>query len=177
MMPNSLPVKPVKLRNGVMLITEPVAAAKTTAIGFWFYGGSRLEPASLRGVTHFTEHMLFKGTQSRSAFDIACAFDRMGGYINAYTEREDVCMYCVVPSPRAGEALSIMCDMAENAVFAAGELEREREVVENEILTAEDDPEDSALDAAENSRWQEQTVSASISGTVKQEESLGREDL
>src|SRR5574344_832053 len=162
MMPNSLPVKPVKLRNGVMLITEPVAAAKTTAIGFWFYGGSRLEPASLRGVTHFTEHMLFKGTQSRSAFDIACAFDRMGGYINAYTEREDVCVYCVVPSVHVTAALDIMCDMAEHAVFDAAEFERERKVVESEIITAEDDPDDSALDAVENAVWPRQMVSASI---------------
>ena len=168
---------PVTLGNGVILIREPVVTVKTAAIGFWFYTGSRLETEANRGVTHFTEHMLFKGTKTKSAYDIACAFDRMGGYINAYTEREDVCMYCVVPSPRAGEALSIMCDMAENAVFAGEELEREREVVENEILTAEDDPEDSALDAAENSVWPGQTVSASISGTVKQVESLERDDL
>src|SRR5574344_996819 len=158
MMPNSLPVKPVKLRNGVMLITEPVAAAKTTAIGFWFYGGSRLEPASLRGVTHFTEHMLFKGTQSRSPFDIACAFDRMGGYINAYTEREDVCLYCVIPSEHVCAALAVLCDMTSHAVFDKQELARELKVIESEIISAQDDPEEAALDAVGEAVWPAQKI-------------------
>ncbi len=170
-------IGPVKLRNGVILITEPIVTGKTAAIGFWFYTGSRAENDADRGVTHFTEHMLFKGTTSRTAFDIACAFDRMGGYINAYTEREDVCMYCVVPSAKVNEALDILCDMAEHAVFDAEELERERKVVESEIITSEDDPEDSALDAVENAVWPNQKISAGISGTVKQVESLRRENI
>jgi predicted Zn-dependent peptidase len=169
--------KPVKLRNGVILIEEPIVTGKTAAIGFWFYTGSRGENAENRGVTHFTEHMLFKGTKKRTTFDIACAFDRMGGYINAYTERENVCVYCVVPSSSVNVALDILCDMTENAVFDGIELEREREVVESEIITSKDDPEESALDAVENAVWPDQMISASISGTVEQVKSLRREDL
>ena len=170
-------IRPVKLRNGVILIMEPIVTGKTAAIGFWFYTGSRAESDANRGVTHFTEHMLFKGTKSRTAFDIACAFDRMGGYINAYTEREDVCVYCVVPSLKVQEALTILCDMAENAVFDLKELERERKVIESEIITSADDPEDSALDAVENAVWPHQKISASISGTVEQVKALRREDI
>jgi predicted Zn-dependent peptidase len=177
MMPNLLPVQPVTLQNGVMLITEPIASVKTAAIGFWFYGGSRLEPASLRGVTHFTEHMIFKGTSSRTAFEIACAFDRMGGYINAYTERENVCMYCVVPSCHTDDALEIMCDMASHSVFNVQDLEKERKVIESEIITAQDDPDESALDAVGEAIWPHQMISASISGTVNDVEQLTREDL
>jgi predicted Zn-dependent peptidase len=170
-------IGPVKLRNGVILITEPIVTVKTAAIGFWFYTGSRAENDANRGVTHFTEHMLFKGTTSRSTFDIACAFDRIGGYINAYTEREDVCVYCVVPSLKVKEALDILCDMASNAAFDEKELERERKVVESEIITSEDDPEDSALDAVENAVWPHQKISASISGSVEQVRRLDRQTV
>jgi predicted Zn-dependent peptidase len=169
--------KPVKLRNGVILIEEPIVTGKTAAIGFWFYTGSRSENSENRGVTHFTEHMLFKGTKKHTTFDIACAFDRMGGYINAYTERENVCVYCVVPSSSVNVALDIMCDMTENAVFDEIELERERKVVESEIITSKDDPEESALDAVENAVWPDQMISAGISGTVEQVKMLGRDNL
>ena len=73
-------INSVVLNNGVMLITEPIATAKTVAIGFYFSVGSRSETAENRGITHFVEHLLFKGTKSRTSFEIAKTFDRMGGY-------------------------------------------------------------------------------------------------
>ncbi len=173
----SQPVLPVQLRNRVILITEPVASGKTAAIGFWFYTGSRSEPDTLRGITHFVEHMLFKGTGKRSSFDIACAFDRMGGYINAYTERENVCLYCVVPSVRVDAALEIMCDMISNAVLDEKERLHELKVIESEIISAGDDPEEAALDAVGESVWPAQKISLSISGTVRDVGNLTRNDL
>ncbi len=160
-----------------MLITEPVAEGKTCAIGFWFSTGSRDEPAEKRGITHFVEHMLFKGTKTRTPFDIASCFDRMGGYLNAYTEREDVCVYCVVPAKSVKLALEVMCDMAANSVFPEEEFEREREVIESEIITSADDPEEAALDAVGEAVWPHQNLSASISGTVGDVETLTRSDL
>ena len=139
--------------NGVTLIAEPIEAVRTAAIGFWFSCGSRYEKEGHRGVSHFAEHMLFKGTESRSAFDIAAAFDRMGGYANAFTEREQVCLYCVVPAVHAGDALDILCDMAENSVFPDAEIERERFVIESEITASLDDPEEAALDAVAEILW------------------------
>jgi predicted Zn-dependent peptidase len=160
-----------------MLIMEPVAAAKTVAIGFWFSTGSRDEPEEAHGATHFVEHMLFKGTTTRTPFDIASVFDKMGGYLNAFTEREDVCVYCVIPSESVHQALDVLCDMTVNSDFPEEELERERVVIESEILASADDPEEAALDAVGESVWPDQRISASISGTVNDVETLTREDL
>ena len=96
------------LSNNVVLITESVATVKTAAVGFWFPVGSRHEGKGQRGVCHFVEHMVFKGTATRSAFDIALAFDRMGGYLNAFTDRETMCLHCVVPAIHLRQALEVM---------------------------------------------------------------------
>ncbi|WP_428771698.1 pitrilysin family protein [Treponema sp. HNW] len=158
--------------NGVTLIAEPIAAARTAAIGFWFNCGSRYEKAGHRGVSHFAEHMLFKGTKSRSAFDIAAAFDRMGGYANAFTEREQVCLYCVVPALHVSAALDILCDMSENSVFPDAEIERERSVIESEITASLDDPEEAALDAVAEILWPDNPLSLPIAGTVEDVQKL-----
>ncbi len=165
------------LRNNVTLIAEPVVSGKTCAIGFWFSIGSRNEAKEDRGVTHFVEHMLFKGTETLSSYGIASSFDRIGGYINAFTEREDVCVYCVVPSAYAGKAFSIMSEMAERAVFDSSELEKERKVVQTEIVTSRDDPEEAALDAVSSCVWPRQALSQTISGSVKDIARLSRKKL
>ena len=165
--PAARPVFKRRFSNGVTLITEPIEAVRTVAIGFWFSCGSRYEQKGRRGISHFAEHMLFKGTKSRSAFDIASAFDRMGGYANAFTEREQVCLYCVVPSFYAENALDILCDMAEDSVFSSEETERERTVIESEIEASADDPEDAALDAVSEILWPGDPLSFPIAGTVK----------
>lgn len=162
------------LSNNIVLITEPVAGAKTAAIGFWFRVGSRFEPSDCRGVTHFVEHMLFKGTATRSAFDIAVAFDRIGGYVNAFTERENMCVHCVVPAEHTETALDVICDMTQNSVFDSEEIERERAVIKSEIISSLDDPEEAALDAASEAIWPGHAVSASIAGSVDDVEHLSR---
>ena len=165
------------LDNNVLLITEPVEGVKTASIGFWFRTGSRFESAETRGVTHFVEHMLFKGTKTRSPFDIAVSFDRIGGYINAFTERENMCVHCVVPSAHVETALEVMCDMTQNSVFASEELERERDVIISEIISSQDDPEEAALDAASEAIWPGHPVSASIAGSVEDVQKLTRDSL
>ena len=167
------------LTNNVMLISEPIAQSSTVAIGFWFSIGSRSETKDCRGITHFTEHLIFKGTATKSTHDIACIFDRIGGYINAYTEKEAVCVYCVVPYSKENFriALETLCDIAENATFPEEEVERERIVVENEITAVSDDPEESALDYVSSSIWPSQTISQTIAGSIKDVESLGREQI
>lgn len=172
-------VKKQILHNNIMLLTEPVAGVKTVAIGFWFSVGSRNEKAGEYGITHFTEHLLFKGTHSRTTHDIACAFDRIGGYVNAFTEREDVCVYCIVPAERNNvqTALRTLCDMAYHASFPPEELERERAVVQNEISASCDDPENSALDEVALAVWPGQDISRSIAGTVKDVDLLTREQI
>lgn len=139
---------------------------KTVAIGFWFSAGSRYEQPDERGIAHFTEHMIFKGTKTRSAYDIACAFDRIGGNLNAFTEREQICLQCVVPCNYAEYALSIMCDMIENSVFNENDVDRERLVIENEIISASDDPEEAAMDAVMEVVWPDNSISWNICGTL-----------
>ena len=112
-----MPILQQILQNKAVLITEPIASAKTVAIGFWFSVGSRYESEGNQGITHFVEHMLFKGTSKRNAFQIACEFDKIGGYINAFTEREQMCVYCVVPCFYATNALSIISEMIYDSTF------------------------------------------------------------
>lgn len=172
-----MPVALSHLDNGIDLILEPIVTAKTAAIGFWFSVGSRYEEKNQRGITHFVEHMLFKGTSSRTARDIALAFDRIGGYINAFTDRENLCVHCVVPSEYAEKAIEIMNDMMNHSLFSPEEIEKERQVIESEIISSYDDPEEAANEAVFQAIWPNQSLSQSIAGSVEDIASLVREDL
>lgn len=172
-----MPIFQNTLKNGTVLITEPIATVKTVAIGFWFSVGSRYEHEKQRGISHFVEHMVFKGTQKRTAFDIAVSFDRIGGYLNAFTERENLCIHCVVPSNYTAEALEILCDMTENALFRPEDVEKERSVIESEIISSLDDPEEAALDTVISKIWPHNSISQSISGTVEDVHKITRDEL
>lgn len=156
------------LDNGIRLVTEPIAATKAAAIGFWFQTGSRDEGGAERGTTHFIEHLLFKGTPTRSARDIARYFDRVGGYANAFTERELVCLYCVVPAPCAVDATSVLADMAFRSSFDGAEISRERDVIESEILSYLDDPEETGMDAALSVLYPGHPFARPITGTLEE---------
>ena len=166
-----------ELSNNIVLIAEPIATVKTVAIGFWFSAGSRYEKKDERGIAHFTEHIIFKGTKNRSAYDIACAFDRIGGNLNAFTEREQICLQCVVPCNYAEYALSVLCDMTENALINENDVDRERLVIENEIVSALDDPEEAAMDAVMEAVWPDNSVSWNICGTVESVRKIDAEKL
>ncbi len=165
------------LKNNITLITESIDTVKTVAIGFWFSCGSRYEKKGEKGVTHFVEHMLFKGTKNRSAYEIASSFDRIGGYVNAFTEREQVCLHCVVPAMHAKTAITILCDMVENSVFLQEEVERERKVIESEIISSLDDGEEMALDASIQVVWPKNSISDSIIAAKKDIKKIKRELL
>lgn len=172
-----MPILQQILQNKAVLITEPIASAKTVAIGFWFSVGSRYESEGNQGITHFVEHMLFKGTSKRNAFQIACEFDKIGGYINAFTEREQMCVYCVVPCFYATNALSIISEMIYDSTFLPKEVEKERTVIQSEIISSLDDPEEVAMDAVFSSIWKNNPIALNISGSVSDVESITREGL
>ena len=172
-----MPILQQILQNKAVLITEPIASAKTVAIGFWFSVGSRYESEGNQGITHFVEHMLFKGTSKRNAFQIACEFDKIGGYINAFTEREQMCVYCVVPCFYATNALSIISEMIYDSTFLPKEVEKERTVIQSEIISSLDDPEEVAMDAVFSSIWKDNPIALNISGSVSDVESITREGL
>ncbi len=165
------------LQNNIQFIAESTDEFKTVSIGFWFSAGSRFEKTEHCGIAHFVEHMLFKGTETRSAYEIACAFDKIGGYVNAFTEREVICLHCVVPAEYAFLALDILCDMTHNSTFMQSEIDKERSVIENEILASEEDPEDAALDAAAEIVWPRNGISRAICGTVKSIRQLNSPEL
>jgi predicted Zn-dependent peptidase len=129
-----------ELDTGERLITEKVGSVRSVAIGFWIGAGSRDEPESKAGVTHFIEHLLFKGTRSFSAQEIAEIFDEMGGELNAATSREHTVVYARVPDRHLERALDVMADMVFSPTFT--DVDAEREVVLEEIAMVEDTPQD-----------------------------------
>ena len=129
-----------ELDTGERLITEKVSSVRSIALGFWIGAGSRDEAESKAGVTHFIEHLLFKGTRSYSAQEIAEIFDGLGGELNAATSRESTVVFARVPDRHLETALDVMADMVFSPTFA--DLETERAVVLEEIAMLEDNPQD-----------------------------------
>ena len=165
------------LKNKTVLIIEPMDTVKTVSIGFWFSVGSRYEKAGLRGISHFVEHLLFKGTKKLSSYDIACGFDYIGSYVNAFTDKEAVCMHCTVPSGKLKYALEFFCDMCQNSIFSDEDLEKERSVIISEIISSNDDPEEAAGEAVAEAVWEDFCLSQSISGSIDDVKKITREQL
>lgn len=158
--------------NGIRFLAEPIAATKAAAIGFWFSRGSRDENTESHGITHFIEHMLFKGTSSRSARDLALFFDRIGGYVNAFTERELMCVYCVVPAVHALPAAQTVLYMLRDSVFSPDDIEKERSVIVSELLSSLDDSEEMAMDAALAAMYPDHGLSRPIGASVVEVDKL-----
>lgn len=161
------------LVDGTTCIVDPTAATEVAAVGVWFDRGSRDENPGEYGSTHFIEHLLFKGTGTRSAYDIAHQIDRLGGAINAFTERESVCVHVTVPSESLALAAEILVDQTNNSTFLDEEIERERRVIENELEAAEDDPEEVASDVFAELLWGEHPLGRRVGGTAEEVAALG----
>src|SRR3989475_5238256 len=129
-----------ELDSGQRVITERISSVRSVALGFWIGAGARDETPSKTGVTHFIEHLLFKGTRSYTAQDIAEIFDALGGELNAATSREHTVVYARVPDDQLQTALDVMGEMVFAPAFT--ELDAEREVVLEEIAMYEDQPQE-----------------------------------
>lgn len=134
------------LPGGVRVITERMPSQRSVSIGFWVGVGSRDEEPGMLGSTHFLEHLLFKGTATRSAFDIAEAFDRVGGESNALTAKEHTCYYARVLDEDTAMAINVIADMVTAAKLDPQDLEQERGVILEEIAMDQDDPTDVAFE-------------------------------
>ena len=130
--------------SGLRILTEKVPGAASTSVGFWIAVGSRDESDVAYGSTHFLEHLLFKGTRTRSALDIAVAFDAVGGEHNALTAKEHTCYYAKVQDHDLPMAIEVLADMVADSVLDAKEFEVERQVILEELAMADDDPSDVA---------------------------------
>jgi predicted Zn-dependent peptidase len=153
------------LPNGVEFVAERVRGTRIAAIALRFKTGSRYESASNSGISHFVEHLLFKGTATRSSFDIALAFDTLGGYVNAYTDKECIVVYCVMPAEGAERALETMLDMALHSSLGKEEIELEREVILSEIITSHDDADEEALDKTSEVLWGKNSMALRVVGS------------
>ena len=130
------------LDSGATVITERKSYFDSIAIGFWVKTGSANEPSDINGISHFIEHMLFKGTKKRSYLDIDKEIDIMGGALNAFTGNELTCFYTKVLAKNYERAIDLLTDIMFNSLFSASEIEKEKLVVLQEIMGAQDDPYD-----------------------------------
>lgn len=141
------------LDSGATVVTERMTEVRSVSVGFWFDVGSRDEPDPIAGTSHFLEHLLFKGTPTRSAKDIADAFDAVGGDVNAFTGKEYTCYYSRVLDDDLPMALDVLSDMILNSRLDPGELESERKVILEEIAMHEDAPDELVHDLFYRSMW------------------------
>ena len=141
------------LDSGATVVTEHMSSVRSVTVGFWFDIGARDEPDDLAGTSHFLEHLLFKGTPTRSAKDIADAFDAVGGDVNAFTGKEYTCYYARVLDQDMPMALDVLTDMITNSVIDRTEFESERKVILEEIAMHEDSPDEIVHDLFYRSMW------------------------
>ncbi|RAZ79198.1 M16 family metallopeptidase [Planococcus halotolerans] len=150
--------------NGLRIVSEQIPHFRSVAVGIFVKVGSRDEKPEENGITHFIEHMLFKGTPTRSAKDIAREFDRIGGDINAYTSKEYTCYYAKVVDDHANHAVDILADMFFNSNMEPVEIERERQVVLEEISMTEDMPDDDVHEQLWRVMYPKHSIGAPILG-------------
>ncbi|NLA59185.1 MAG: insulinase family protein [Firmicutes bacterium] len=165
------------LENGIKIVTEFIPYVRSATVGFWFKVGSQDEADEQLGISHMIEHMMFKGTTSRSAREIAETIDATGGQLNAYTEKEYTCYYGKVPDEHFSLLIEVLADMLLNSAFADQELEKEKSVILEEIRMYEDSPEDLVHEGLLESLLKPHPVSRGILGTRETVRSLQREDL
>lgn len=152
-------------KNGVRVVLENVPAVRSVTIGIWVLTGSRNETEKNNGISHFLEHMFFKGTDTRSPQDIAEAFDSIGGHVNAFTSKEYTCFYAKVLDSHKEYALDILADMFFNSTFKPEEMEREKKVILEEIKMSEDTPDDIIHDLLAKAAYGKHALGYPILGT------------
>lgn len=158
-------VKKYTCSNGLRIVLEEIPDVRSVTIGVWVRSGSRNETEINNGMSHFIEHMLFKGTDNRSARDIAESFDSIGGQVNAFTSKEYTCYYAKVLDNHADHALDILADMFFNSKFDSEEMEREKKVVYEEIKMYEDTPDDIVHDLLAKASFGDHSLGYPILGT------------
>ena len=165
------------LNNGIQLITEWMPSVETVSLGVWLNHGSRDEAAPENGMFHFIEHTLFKGTPSRTARDIAEAVDGIGGSLDAYTSREETSYSLKVRHKHLRPTLEILADMLNHPLFQQKELDREREVILEEIKMEEDNPDDLAYENSVINYWPDHPMGRPILGRAEQVTSFDSEQV
>lgn len=170
-------IQKITLENGVRILVEPVTHVQSAAIGLWCKTGSRHESDQEAGITHLIEHMLFKGTPTRTAKQIAESIEGRGGMLNAFTDKESTCYYCRTLSDDATNGIEVLTDMMLHSNFDPEELEREEEVVCEEIKRGIDEPGDHVHELHLGNRWGTHPLGKPIIGTEESVRSFRRENI
>ena len=163
-----------KLNNGIEVVMEKIPHFRSVSIGLWFRSGSIYEEEDQNGLSHFIEHMLFKGTEKRSAKDIAQTLDAVGGQLNAFTAKECTCFYSKVLDAHLDLALELLSDMVFNSIFLEQEIEKEKGVVLEEISMYEDSPDDVVHELLSANFFKSHPLGFPILGTRENIESFTR---
>lgn len=165
------------LDNGIRVVTDEIDHVKSISCGAWFSAGTRHETETENGIAHLLEHMAFKGTSKRSAYDISVEIESVGGYLNAYTSRETTAYYARALSQHLPLCIDILSDILQNSTFEENELEHEKGVVLQELGQAKDTPDDIIFDYFQEECYPQQPMGYSILGTEESVKSIQSEDL
>lgn len=166
-----------RLDSGIRVVSETIPYVRSISVGVWANVGSRDEEKSQNGISHFLEHMVFKGTKNRNVREIAQSLESLGGYLNAFTTKEHTCFYARVLDEHLPKAMDVLTDLIQNATFKEEELEKEKRVVIEELRNAEDNPEDIIHDYFEKELFPSHSVGFPIIGTEENLRRFKRENL
>jgi predicted Zn-dependent peptidase len=166
-----------RLANGVRVLSERLPDLTSVTVGIWVENGSRYERVEQAGISHFLEHLFFKGTTRRTAAQIAEEIDAVGGVLNAFTGKEYTCYYAKVLREHLPLALDLLADIFTHSTFAAEEIERERSVVIQEISQVEDTPDDYVHELFNLAFWPGHPLSRPIAGSAATVSAFGRDDF
>ncbi len=165
------------LDNGIRVLSEKVPGCHSVSLGVWVNNGSRHESAELNGISHFIEHMLFKGTDRRSAQDVAREVDSVGGLLNAFTSREYSCYFVKILAEKLPMAVDLLGDLICNSNFDLDDIEKERRVILQEIAMIEDSPEDLIHDQFANGFWSGHPLGMPVIGTRSTVGDINRQQM
>jgi predicted Zn-dependent peptidase len=165
------------LPGGLRVVTESVPGARSATIGVWVGVGSVDETPRLAGASHFLEHLLFKGTRTRTGYEIADAVDAVGGELNAFTSHEYTCYYARILADQARLAVELVCDVVLDAVIAGDDVDTERTVILEEIAMRDDDPEDTLADAFAAAVFAGHPVAAPVIGSAETITAMSRSQV
>lgn len=167
-------IKSIKLDSGTILVYEQLPHLRSVCTGIWVQSGSRYENSENNGISHFLEHMLFKGTETLSAKDIADQFDSIGGIINGFTSKEATCYYSKTLDEHFDESFEVLVDMVQNYSLNPAMIEKEKKVVAEEISMYADSPEDFVHDMMEREMWKNDPLGYPVIGTRESLASIDR---
>lgn len=173
----NLSSKVTTLSNGLRIVTATNTALQSVALGIWVGVGGRHESSSMTGISHFIEHMLFKGTTKRSARAITRAIEGRGGYCNAFTQEENTCYYARVTAQHVWQVLDIMTDMYLRPKFDTTDIAREKDVILEEVQMLNDQPEQLVQEILNGMLWQQHQLGQPLTGTAKTLRFMDREHL